>query len=472
MTTAPEQPVTVHDLRPVDLFDDLDEEELAEWAAVAEWQTAEPGEILVEVGENPSGLLCLLEGTLQIFSPDGNRFEPVAHQRAPTWLGAIPTLLEIELAVRMVAITSCRLALIPAPEYRRLALAHPPVHRKIMLQVAPLMARITATQANRERLAALGTMAAGLAHELNNPTAAAQRSATKLAEALEVIGSALREFVESGISRKDAAGIADLRERALRQAADHDALSALDAADAEDDMREQLEALGVPNAFQLAESLAVAGIDQAWLDEIHTLAGPATAAALRFVAASLTAQQLAGELRESTERMNSLVSAVKAYAYMDRGGVVETDIHEGLETTLTVLGHKLKHTQIEIKRDYDRTLPSVTVYGSELNQVWTNLLDNAIDAVGASGSIVLRTRLDGDCVRVDIADTGPGIPSDVRPHVYEPFFTTKEVGQGTGLGLDTAKRIVEERHGGSLTFDTGEEGTTFHVWIPLQPPAP
>jgi signal transduction histidine kinase len=472
MTTAPEQPVTVDDLRPVDLFDDLGEEALAEWAAVAKWITAEPGEIFVEVGEASQGLLCLLEGTLQVFSSDGQRFEPVAHQSAPTWLGAIPSMLEIELTARMVAITSCRLALIPAPEFRRLALAYPPVHRRIMRQVAPLMARITATQQNRERLAALGTMAAGLAHELNNPTAAARRSATKLAEALEVIGSALREFVDSGVTRKDAGRIADLRERALRQAAERDALSALDAADAEDEMREQLESLGVPNAWELAESLAIAGIDQAWLDEMHTLAGPATAAALRFVAASLTAQQLAEELRESTERMNSLVSAVKAYAYMDRGGVVETDIHEGLETTLTVLGHKLKHTQIEIQRDYDRTLPSVTVYGSELNQVWTNLLDNAIDAVGSSGSIVLRTRPDRDCVRVDIADSGPGIPPDVQPHVYEPFYTTKDVGQGTGLGLDTAKRIVEERHGGSLTFDTGEEGTTFHVWIPLQPPAP
>lgn len=472
MTSAREHPVTVDDLRPVDLFDDLDDEGVAEWAAVASWQTAAPGEIVVEFGESPPGLLCLLDGTLQIFSSDGKRFEPVAHQSAPTWIGGIPTLCEIEITARMVAVTPCRLALIPSPEFRRLALAHPPVHRKIMRQVAPLMARITATQQNRERLAALGTMAAGLAHELGNPTSAARRSATKLANALEVIGAALREFVDAGIKRADAAKIADLREQALRQVADHDALSALDAADAEDEMRDRLEALGVPDAWQLAESLAIAGVDHAWLEELHELAGPATAAALRYVAASVDAQQLVRELRESTERMSSLVSAVKAYAYMDRGGVVETDIHEGLETTLTVLSHKLKHTQIEIQREYDRALPSVTIYGSELNQVWTNLLDNAIDAVGSSGSIALRTRRDGDCVRVDIVDTGPGIPSEAQPHVFEPFFTTKDVGQGTGLGLDTAKRIVEERHNGSLTFDTGDNGTTFHVWIPLRPPIP
>jgi signal transduction histidine kinase len=135
------------------------------------------------------------------------------------------------------------------------------------------------------------------------------------------------------------------------------------------------------------------------------------------------------------------------------------------------MAHKLKHTQIEIRRDYDRTLPPLTIYGSELNQVWTNLLDNAIDAVGQTGTITLRTVRDGECILVDIADTGSGIPAEARSHVFEPFFTTKDVGRGTGLGLDTARRIVEERHGGSLTFDTGAEGTTFHVWIPLSPPA-
>ena len=165
--------------------------------------------------------------------------------------------------------------------------------------------------------------------------------------------------------------------------------------------------------------------------------------------------------------MSGLVAAVKAYAYMDRGGVVEADLHEGLETTLTVLGHKLKHTQIELQRDYDRTLPRLTVYGSELNQVWTNLIDNAIDALGESGTITVRTRRDGDCAVVDIADTGPGIAPEQAERVFEPFFTTKAVGQGTGLGLDTARRIVEERHKGSLTLETGEHGTTFHVWLPL-----
>jgi signal transduction histidine kinase len=193
---------------------------------------------------------------------------------------------------------------------------------------------------------------------------------------------------------------------------------------------------------------------------------------VRSVAASLGAQRLVSELRESTERMSSLIGAIKAYAYLDRGGVVEADIHEGLETTLKVLAHKLKHTRIEVERDYDRTLPPLTIHGSELNQVWTNLLDNAIDALGDSGRITVRTRPDGECILVDIADTGPGIPPDIRNRVFEPFFTTKDVGSGTGLGLDTARRIVVERHGGSMTFDTSEQGTTFHIWLRLHPSSP
>jgi signal transduction histidine kinase len=465
-------PVAAADLRPVDLFDDIDDAALSEWAAVAQWRSAEPGEVVIPGDQPAQGLWCLLEGSLQTFVHDGERLEPVGHQDAPTWIGAVPTLTETPITARMVALTAARLALIPALEFRRLALAHPAVHRKIMRQVRPVVARFAAIQQNHERLAALGTIAAGLAHELNNPAAAARSAAADLGEALNVIGATIRELTDAGIEREDAARIADLRDQALRQCAERNPLSALDAADAEDEMRDRLEDLGVPDAWRLADPLAAAGLDGDWLEQVHALAGPATAAAIESVAASLSAQRLVSELRESTERMSSLIGAVKAYAYMDRGGLVEADVHEGLETTLKILGHKLKHKEIEIRREYDRTLPPLTIYGSELNQVWTNLLANAIDAVGERGTITVRTRRDGECILVDIADTGPGIPPDIRSRVFEPFFTTKDVGSGTGLGLDTARRIVIERHGGSMTFDSSEEGTTFHVWLRLHPSSP
>ncbi len=465
------EPVTVADLRPVDLFDDLDDAVLAEWAAAAHMRAAEPGDVVLEQGQETEGVLCLLEGRLQTFVRDGERFEAVDHQRAPTWIGAIATLTEGPFGVRMIAVEPCRLAVIPAAEFRRLALAHPSVHRRVMRQIRPIMTRNAAIEQTRERLAALGTMAAGLAHELNNPAAAARRSAAELGDALEVIGSTLHEFVCAGIERDDAGRIATLQEQAVRRAAERDALDALDAADAEEEMLSWLADKEIPDAWRLAEPLALAGLDRSWLSEVRGLAGAATPTALAWVAASINARRLVGELRESADRMSTLVSAVKTYAYMDRGGLVRADVHEGLETTLTVLAHKLKHTEIAVERDYDRTLPPLTMHGSELNQVWTNLLDNAIDALGDSGTITLRTRRDGDCIVVDVADTGPGIPPEDRAHVFDPFFTTKGVGRGTGLGLETARRIVRERHGGSLTFDTSAQGTTFHVTLPLEPPA-
>jgi signal transduction histidine kinase len=467
MTTARDATVSVADLRPVDLFDDLDDAALAEFAAAAQWRHVEPGAVVLEAGEPPEGTFFLLQGTLQLFQPDGDRFEPVGRQNAPTWIGAIATLTEGDFVSRMTAVGEADLALIPSAEFRRLALANPDVHRRIMRQVRPIMTRMTVIQQNREHLAALGTMAAGLAHELNNPAAAARSAANDLGRALDVIGATIREFVDAGIEREDAARIADLRDRALRQCAQGSKLSALDAADAEDEMRDRLEALGVPDAYELAEPLAAAGVDEGWLEQLQGLAGSATPAALRSIVASLSAQRLVSDLRDSTERMSSLIAAIKSYAYMDRGGLIQADVHEGLETTLKVLSHKLKNTRIEVVRDYDRALPPLTMYGSEVNQVWTNLLDNAIDALGDSGTITVRTRRDGDCILVDIADTGPGIPPRAQTHVFEPFYTTKEVGQGTGLGLDTVRRIVVERHGGSVTFDTGEGGTTFHIWLPL-----
>ncbi len=464
MTDAP---VTVEELRTVDLFDDLDEPALAEWVALARPYHVGPGETIAEQGQPPRGLQLLLEGEAQALLVEGGRTEPAGLQRAPTWMGAIAVLTGKPLGVRMQARTACRLAVVAPEDFRRLAFAQPAVHRRVMEQVAPVTGRVTAIEANRERLASLGTMAAGLAHELNNPAAAARRAAAQLTEALEAIGSTLGVFVEAGIEREDAERLVALQREAVARAAAATALDALDAADAEEELLGRLEALEVPEPWRLAEPLAAAGVDQAWLERVAKLAGPATGAALRWVAATLTAGRLAAELQESTERLSALVGAVKSYAYLDRGDLVEVDLHEGLETTLTVLGFKLKHTALEVVRDYDRTLPRLTVRGSELNQVWTNLLDNAIDALGERGTITIATRADGGCAVVEIADDGPGVPEDLAGRIFDPFFTTKDVGHGTGLGLATARRIVVERHDGSLTFDSRPGRTVFCVRLPF-----
>ncbi|UTI62841.1 ATP-binding protein [Paraconexibacter antarcticus] len=463
-------PLTVKDLCVVDLLHGLEREQLAEWLAVAEGQDVAAGGIIVEQGVPAPGVHLLLEGTVEMFMVSDGRAEPMGYQHAPTWMGAIGVLTENPIFVRTQARTDCRLALLPADDFRRLALAHPAVHGRVMRQIAPVMQRVQAIESSRDRLESLGTMAAGLAHELNNPAAAAKRASAQMAEALDVLSSTLGMFVDAGIERADAQVLSELQREALARAAGLTALSALDAADAEDAIAERLEDLGVEQAWEIAEPLAAAGLDEAWLEQVVTHAGPALDAALRWVAAALTARGLAAELRESTRRMSELVGAVKAYAYMDRGAVVEVDLHEGLETTLTVLGHKLKQTTIRVVRDYDRALPHLTVRGSELNQVWTNLLDNAIDALGESGTITLTTRRDGERALVEIADDGPGIPDEVVAHIFDSFYTTKDVGRGTGLGLATARRIVVDRHGGSIIVGSEPGRTAFRVWLPLTAP--
>jgi signal transduction histidine kinase len=459
--------ITAADLRTVDLFDGVSDADLEPWLEVVEERRLEAGELLAEAGVPVDTMTLLIEGRGTNYVLEGDRPEPMGEQVAPTWLGAIAALTGDELGVRVIASEPCRLGVVGAAEFRRLALSQPAVHERVMRQVAPVMARLTALEQNRERLASLGTMAAGLAHELNNPASAASRASAQIADAVDVISSTLARFVEAGIERAEAEQLVGLQREALAGAKDRSALDALDAADAEDELRDALEDLGVAEAWRLAEPLAVAGVDGAWLERVHALAGPATDAALAWVAATLTARGLAAELQESTERMSRLVGAVKTYAYMDRGGVVEADIHEGLETTLVVLGHKLKHTSIVVEREYDRSLPKLTVHGSELNQVWTNLLDNAICALGDSGTITIATRTDGDCAFVEITDDGPGVPEEIKDRVFDAFFTTKDVGAGSGLGLSTARRIVVERHGGSLTLASRPGATTFRVSLPL-----
>ncbi len=472
--SEPERP-TLDELRAIDLFDELDDEHLALWQEVAEIRNVPADTVVAEPHQPAVGVFLLLDGVVQGLVFEAGRLEQVMRQVGPTWMGAITTLTETGFAGEMRAETDVRLAVIGVEDFTRLALSERSVHRRVMRAVRIVSTRVAARGQNRERLASLGTMAAGLAHELNNPASAARRAAADLAEALDVLASTIGRFVESGIEREQAQELVMMQREAIERIASRGALSALDAADAEDELLDALERLGVAEPWRLTEPLAAAGVDAAWLDRLAGIAGPATGDAIAWVAASLTARGLAEEIAESTDRMGKLVKAIKAYAFMDRGELVETDLHEGLETTLLVLGHKVKHTSIVIRREYDRSLPKLTLRGSELNQVWTNLLANAIEALRQEGTINIVTARDGVCARVDIADNGPGIPDDIRDRVFDPFFTTKDVGEGTGLGLDTARRIVTERLGGSIEFDSAPGRTVFHVWLPLdgaKAPAP
>ena len=430
-------------------------------------RTANAEDVVAEAGDASAGVFLLLEGVVQGLIFESGRLEPVTRQVAPTWMGAITAMTETGYAGQMRAMTDVRMAVIAPDDFTDVVLTQKAVHRRVMRAVRTVSARTAQREQNRERLASLGTMAAGLAHELNNPVAAARSAANDLAEALDVLASTVGEFVESGIERDQAEELVAMQRQAMDRAASADSLSALDAADAEDELLASLTDLGISEPWRLTDPLVAAGVDAAWLDRLTTVAGSGASAAVAWIAATLTAQGLASEIGESTDRMGKLVKAIKTYAFMDRGELVETDIHEGLDTTLLVLGHKLKQTTIEVERDYERDLPKLTLRGSELNQVWTNLLANAIEALGDSGTIKIVTERDGPCARIDIIDDGPGIPAAIRDRVFEPFFTTKDVGEGTGLGLDTTRRIVTERLDGSIDFDTEPGRTAFHVWLPL-----
>jgi signal transduction histidine kinase len=462
--------ITVAELQRIDLFEGVEPEALERWAAASEERWFEPGDLVMQTGERGVTFKLLLEGRLDGYLVVDGREEHDHFHLAPTWVGAIAVLSDAQVRVTIRASERSRVGLIEPATFRTLLCATPQAFDRVLRVFAPVISRIQGAEHQREKLAALGRMSAGLAHELNNPVAAAKRTSAAIADALDTLGGVIGEFVESGMEREQAAGLVTLQRDAMARAQAAGAGSALDAADAEDAMGALLEEHGVPDAWRLAEPLAAAGLDADWLEEVARLAGPALPAAVRWVAASVTAHSLTEDLRDSTDRMSALVSAIKAYTYMDQASLQEVDVHEGIEATLTILGHKLKHTQIAIERDYADDVPRVCVFGSELNQVWTNLLDNAIDALGETGTIRIATApWNGTGVEVRISDDGPGIPEDAQRQVFEPFFTTKAVGSGTGLGLDTTRRIVRDRHDGELRLSSRPGATTFTVRLPRAP---
>ena len=330
---------------------------LAEWVPLARPYHVEPGELIAEQGEAPKGLQLLLAGEALALLVDQGRTEPVGRHTGPTWMGAIAVLTGGALGVRMQAETACRMAVIDAEDFRRLAFAQPAIHRRVMRQVAPVMSRVTEMRAE-PRAPVLAR------HDGRGPCARAEQpgrggrgaAASQLTEALEVIGSAMAHFVEAGVERQEAEQLVRLQQRGASPQRDLG-----DGARRAGRGRRRGGGARAPGSAGRRGALAAgraawrrrASIEQ-WLDRVQELAGSATDAALRWVAATLTAGRLAAELSESTERMSTLVGAVKSYAYMDRGGLVEVDLHEGIETTLTVLGYKLKHTSIALVRDYDR----------------------------------------------------------------------------------------------------------------------
>jgi signal transduction histidine kinase len=451
-------------LQGLDLFQDADEGVLRRFADAGTNRRMVPGDVLLEEGATPAEFIVIADGTVH-WSRCINGVDITLVERAgPTYAGAGNLLTGDPAVATGRAVTELDVITWDRETFMQYLSDVPNAMQTAVRLIAPVAQRAESLVLQQEKLAALGTLSAGLAHELNNPAAAARRTAAELAEALSTLEDTVHQFVSSGVEREEAARLVELQQEARRAAASAQTENRLTQADREEALAGRLDQLGL-EGWRLAEPLCRAQLPDRWLDEVAATAGGATGAAVEWVAASLTAEGLVDELHESTRRISDLVSAIKEYTHMDRAAVAEVDVHDGIESTLTILGYRLKHGDVKVERQYDRSLPRVTAYGSELNQVWTNLLSNALDAMDGRGTITIATRPAGEGLAVDIADDGPGIPADAQGRVFDPFFTTKPVGEGTGLGLDIVHRIVQG-HRGDVSLRSRPGETVFTVTLP------
>jgi signal transduction histidine kinase len=322
----------------------------------------------------------------------------------------------------------------------------------------------------RERLLALGSLSAGLTHELNNPAAAAVRATAALRERVAGMRHKLGMIASGKWDKTTLVTLIRLQEEAAEKVPKAQALSPLEASDREDAIADWLEGHGCHDGWQLAPTFVAAGLDTEWLDHVEAAVDdPDTlGSALRWLNYTVETELLMNEIEDSTTRVSTLVGAAKQYSQLDRAPYQVIDVHELLDSTLLMLSGKFP-PGITVVKDYDRSLPRIPAYAGELNQVWTNLIDNAVSAMGSSGTLTVRTGLDREFVFVEFGDTGPGVPAEIRERIFEPFFTTKPVGEGTGLGLDITWRIVVNKHHGDIVLESVPGDTRFRVRLPVTP---
>jgi signal transduction histidine kinase len=459
------------ELRLIAQFADLPEDALEWLAAHMQVVELEPGELFFHAGAPADRMLVILEGELRGQHESGADDGRVFVSSAGQITGMLPysRLTVFPLASRAVPRT--RVATLAKELFPEMLQRIPPLGPRLVALMSDRIRTVTRDEQQREKLASLGKISAGLAHELNNPAAAAARAAESLRESVSAGRNAYLRLDRLALTGEQRAALAGLEQRVLEWAARHAGADSdpLERSDREQALGACLERHGIADAWALAATLADAGANAG---QFEAVAGTVPPEALGDVICRITASLLAGSLvdqiENSTRRISELVKAVKEYTYMDQGPQQEVDIHAGLDNTLLILRHRLKHG-VEVVREYDRTLPRICAHGSELNQVWTNLIVNAIDAMGGKGELRIRTSRAQDSAMVEIVDNGPGIPPEVRAHLFEPFFTTKGVGEGTGLGLDTAKRIVRQHHG-QIRVETRPGETNFQVTLPVSLP--
>ncbi|MGO4601261.1 sensor histidine kinase [Terrabacter sp. 2YAF2] len=457
------------DLRTVPLFDGLRDDQLEELLAGGAEVPIVPGEVVWTEGDRADYWWVVVDGTLDLSRHIGREDVVVGRMDVPgRWAGGFRAWDEhgVYLATAR-GVVAGRLLRVPAERLHELANLWFPFAAHLVAGLYGTARSIEATARQRSGLVTLGTLAAGLAHEINNPAAAAARSAAELERACDGLLDALRQMATSGVTATQFGELDALR----RELAPLTALpDPLETADREEELGEWLDGSGVARPWELAASLVSAGADVDWVERAAAVSpGDGLEASLGWVARTIDVSSLLAEVRESTRRVSELVAGIKSYSQMDRASHQRVDVREGLESTLLVMGPRLR-PGITVVRDWGADVPLVDGMPGELNQVWTNLVDNAVDAMDGAGTLTVTTRRDGDAVVVEVGDTGAGMPPEVQQRAFEPFYTTKEVGRGTGLGLDIAHRIVVERHGGSVEIESRPGDTRLRVRLPVEGP--
>ena len=455
------------DLRGIPLFAGLTDAQLDELIDGSLEVAIEPGRDLFHEGEPADFWWVLVDGAIALHRRIGREDTVMGKiDVAGRWAGGFRAWDEhgVYLASGR-GLTEGRVLRVPAEVLRDRIDAWFPLAGHLIKGVYGTARAIESTARQRDALITLGTLAAGLAHEINNPAAAAARSVSALDTACVSLLSALRQLAVGEVTAAQFSALDELR---LELGAGTAAPDPVDLADHENTISEWLDEHGIEQDWMIAPPLAAAGTSIEWCDRAADVLGGSLEPGLEWVASTLSVATLLGEVKESTRRITELVAAVRSYSQMDRGSIQTVDVTEGIESTLVMLGHKLRDG-IEVIRSYGANVPRIDAFAGELNQVWTNLIDNAVDAMNGAGTLRISTRTDGDRIVVEFTDTGPGMPPEVAARAFEPFYTTKEVGKGTGLGLDIAQRIVAEHHGGTITITSHPGETTLQVRLPHQP---